>query len=259
LSEEYINTLWRKYKTHNDTASQQELIVEYAPLVKYVAGRVAISLPPTVELDDLISYGIFGLIDSIERFDPDRGVKFETYAIVRIRGAIIDGLRSFDWVPRSVRTKAKRLEEAYSQLERQLNRTPTDEELSESLNMTIQQFHDALQEVSATTLTSLDDLWFSEGGGEDSLRVMDTVEDRRSVDPITEVEMEEKKLLLAKAIDQLGERERLVITLYYYEGLTLKEIGAVLGVSESRICQIHGQAIIHLRSRLNPHRTAMVD
>jgi RNA polymerase sigma factor for flagellar operon FliA len=258
LSEDYINTLWRKYKTENDAAAQQQLIVEYAPLVKYVAGRVAISLPPTVELDDLISYGIFGLIDSIERFDPDRGVKFETYAIVRIRGAIIDGLRNFDWVPRSVRTKAKRLEEAYSRLEKELNRTPTDEELSESLNMTMQQFHDALQEVSATTLTSLDDLWFSEGS-EDSLRVMDTIEDTKSVDPITEVEIREKKMLLAEAIDQLGERERLVITLYYYEGLTLKEIGAVLGVSESRICQIHGQAIIHLRSRLNPHRAAMVD
>ena len=181
MSQDYINTLWRKYKTERDAASRQQLSVEYAPLVKYGAGRVAISLPPTVELDDLVSYGIFGLIDSIKRFDPDRGVKFETYAIVRIRGAIIDGLRNFDWVPRSVRTKAKRLEEAYTKLEKELNRTPTDEELSASLNMTMQQFHDALQEVSATTLTSLDDLWFNEGGGEDSLRVMDTIEDTNSV------------------------------------------------------------------------------
>ena len=259
MSQDYINTLWRKYKTESDAASMQQLIVEYAPLVKYVAGRVASRRPPTGELDDLVSYGIFGLIDSIERIDPDRGVKFETYAIVRIRGAIIDGLRNLDWVPRSVRTKAKRLEEAYTKLEKELNRTPTDEELSASLNMTMQQFHDALQEVSATTLTSLDDLWFNEGGGEDSLRVMDTIEDTKSVDPITEIEIKEKKLLLAEAIDQLGERERLVVTLYYYEGLTLKEIGAVLGVSESRVCQIHGQAIIHLRSRLNPHRAAMVD
>jgi RNA polymerase sigma factor for flagellar operon FliA len=254
VRQEEQTKLWKQFKDGADPQAREELINHYAPLVKYVAGRIAINLPPSIEIDDLMSYGVFGLLDAIDRYEPKRGVKFETYAIARIRGAIIDGMRNFDWIPRSVRTKAKKLEQAYLALEQSLGRSPNDQELADYLQLSVDQFHQLLQEVSATTLASLDNLLVFNGHEDESLRLMDTIEDESSADPMTAVARWEAKELLGQAIDALSERERLVISLYYYEGLTLKEIGAVLGVSESRVCQVHSQAIFRLRNRLKRHR-----
>lgn len=244
-------SLWVEYKEKKNVAAREDLILRYAPLVKYVAGRLAIGLPPSVQLDDLVSYGIFGLIDAIEKFDHMRGFKFETYAIARIKGAIWDGLRSMDWIPYSVRQKSKELEKTYAQLEHQLGRSATDQEVCAALNINAQQFHQLLLETSATAVMSLDDIWKGDGDQNDSIRLMDTVEDLNAEDPIAIAEFKETQDILTEAIDKLPERERTVIALYYYEGLTLKEIGVVLGVSESRISQMHTKAILRLRGRLS--------
>lgn len=242
--------LWEAYKVRGDRQAREELILRYAPLVKYVAGRVAIGLPSTVEFDDLISYGIFGLIDAVEKYDPNRGVKFETYALARIRGAIIDGLRSADWVPRSVRQKARELEEVAQKIETELGRPASDEELSAALHLSTEEYYQMLNEVACTALTSLDELWKTDGNLEENIRIIETVRDTSSADPLAAVELQELKHTLSEAIDRLPERERLVIALYYYEGLTLKEIGKVLDVTEARVSQIHSKAILRLRSRL---------
>ena len=249
--------LWKDYRQGGSDAAREKLIEGYAPLVKYVAGRVAIGLPPNVEFDDLVSYGIFGLIDAIDKFDPDRGIKFETYAIARIRGAIMDGLRNNDWVPRSVRQKAKELEKVCSELENKLGRYATDQEICESLNISLEEFHRLLNEVSCTTLSSLDEMWMTRNLDDDSVRVLDLIENEDSSDPEKLVEINELKAALAKSIDTLSEREKLVITLYYYEGLTLKEIGQTLNISESRVSQIHTKAIFRLKGRLSRWRTAI--
>ena len=249
--------LWIDYHQGGSDAAREQLIVGYSPLVKYVAGRVAIGLPPNVEFDDLVSYGIFGLMDAIDKFDPERGIKFETYAIARIRGAIMDGLRNNDWVPRSVRQKAKDLEKVCNELEHRLGRYATDQEISESLNITLEEFHRLLTEVSCTTLTSLDEIWLTKNPEDDSVRVLDLIENEESSDPEQLVEISELKVALAKAIDGLSEREKLVITLYYYEGLTLKEIGETLSISESRVSQIHTKAIFRLQGRLARWRSAI--
>ncbi len=249
--------LWRAFKEKGDRKAREELILLYAPLVKYIAGRVAIGLPPTVEYDDLISYGIFGLIDAVEKFDPNRGVKFETYAISRIRGAVIDGLRAVDWVPRSVRQKAREFEAVCQRVESELGRSASDEELSQAMNLALDDYQQMLAEVSCTTLTSLDELWKADGNVEENIRVMETIADASSVDPVASVEFEEMKRILAEAIDRLSERERLVIALYYYEGLTLKEIGKVLEVTEARVSQIHSKAILRLRGRLSRFKQSL--
>lgn len=243
--------LWREYLAVKSPATREGIILRYAPLVKYVAGRVAIGLPSNVEFDDLVSYGVFGLMDAIEKFDPSRGIKFETYAIARIRGAILDGLRSNDWVPRSVRQKAKDLEKTCAELENRLGRSATDQEICEAMNIGLPDFYQLLSEVSCTTLSSLDELWMVNSNDEDSVRVLDLVRNDDSEDPLQHVEIEEIRTTLAAAIDYLPERERMVIALYYYEGLTLKEIGEIMEISESRVSQIHTKAIIRLRSRLN--------
>lgn len=249
--------LWQDYQQTRSRAAREALLLKFSPLVKYVAGRVAIGLPPNVEFDDLVSFGIFGLMDALEKFDPDRGIKFETYAISRIRGAILDGLRSNDWVPRSVRQKARELERACADLENKLGRSATDAEISQAMNLTLDQFHGLLNEVSCTTLTSLDELWLVHSNDEESVRVMDLVKDSESNDPISLVEVEEVKEQLADAIAKLPERERLVVALYYYEGLTLKEIGEILDISESRVSQIHTKAIFRLRGRLSRWKRSM--
>lgn len=241
--------MWSRYIGERSREAREALILRYASLVKYVAGRLAIGLPPSVELDDLIGNGIFGLIDAIERFDPNRGFKFETYAIARIRGAILDSLRENDWVPRSVRQKARELEHVCADLENRLGRSANDTEISAAMNMSLHQFNQMLNEISCATVASLDELWQVGGAGEDSVRLLDLVRDT-SEDPGELVENEEINQILAAAIDALPERERLVIALYYYEGLTLREIGATLEVSESRVSQIHTKAIMRLRSKL---------
>jgi RNA polymerase sigma factor for flagellar operon FliA len=249
--------LWREYRQGGSDAAREQLIVGYSPLVKYVAGRVAIGLPPNVEFDDLVSYGIFGLIDAIDKFDPERGIKFETYAIARIRGAIMDGLRNNDWVPRSVRQKAKELEKVCNELENRLGRYATDQEISASLNISLEEFYRLLKEVSCTTLSSLDEIWLTKNPEDDNVRVLDLIENEESSDPEQLYEIAELKAALTKAIDALSDREKLVITLYYYEGLTLKEIGETLNISESRVSQIHTKAIFRLQGRLTRWRTAI--
>lgn len=231
-------------------AAREALILKYAPLVKYVAGRISVGFPPNVEFDDLVSYGIFGLIDAVDKFEPERGIKFETYAISRIKGAILDGLRSNDWVPRSVRQKAKDLEKTCIELENNLGRYATDQEVAEAMQLSMAEFNQLLNEVSCTTLCSLDEYWMSRKFDDENVRMLDLVENLESMDPEKQIEITELKIAMAEAIDALSERERLVITLYYYEGLTLKEIGAILNISESRVSQIHTKAVFRLRGRL---------
>jgi RNA polymerase sigma factor for flagellar operon FliA len=239
--------LWAEYKGTGDRADRDKLILVYAPLVKYVASRVAVGLPQNVEQGDLVSYGMFGLIDAIEKFDPERGYKFETYAIARIRGAILDELRSIDWVPRSVRAKARALEQAYAKLENELRRTPTEAEIAVELDLTDDQLQTTLSQISFIGLAALDEVL----GGErnEGMTLGDTVADQRE-GPVAAFEVTEMKQILADAVNGMPEREKLVLTLYYYEGLTLAEIGRVLGVTESRVCQIHTKAVLQLRSRL---------
>jgi RNA polymerase sigma factor for flagellar operon FliA len=244
-----VDRLWSAYKASTSATDRDRLILHYSPLVKYVAGRVAVGLPQNVEQSDLVSYGIFGLIDAIEKFDVERGFKFETYAIARIKGAILDELRSIDWVPRSVRSKARSIEKAYSKLESSLHRSPSDAELAEELDMTEAQLGTTLSQISFIGLVALDEMLSVGGDRGESLTLGDTVAD--SADgPVQSYEVEEMRQVLAEAITRMPEREKVVLMLYYYEGMTLAEIGQVLGVTESRVCQIHTKAVIHLRSKI---------
>ena len=243
-----IERLWGEYKESGAQDLRDALIVHDSPLVKYVAGRVAVGLPQNVDQADLVSYGIFGLIDAIEKFDLDRGFKFETYAISRIKGAIIDELRSIDWVPRSVRSKARSLEKAYSKLEAQHHRTPTDAELAAEMGVSDQQLQTTFSQISFIGLVALDEMLGGDRGG-DSMTLGDPGADTGD-GPVAADEVEEMRQILAQAINDMPEREKIVLTLYYYEGLTLAEIGDVLGVTESRVCQIHTKSVIHLRAKI---------
>ena len=250
-TQERLRQLWEDFKASGDSALRDKLILHYSPLVKYVAGRVGVGLPPNIEQADLVSYGIFGLIDAIEKFDLDRAIKFETYAINRIRGAIIDELRSIDWIPRSVRFKAREVEKAYQTLEAQLQRTPTEAEVASEMGIKLDELHAIFSQVSFVNVVALDELLHAGGERGDKMTLGDTLEDPKAPDPINLFEGEETKFILAKAINQLPEREKIVVTLYYYEGLTLAEIGQVLGVTESRICQMHTKAVLQLRAKLS--------
>lgn len=241
--------LWRAYKVIGDKRAREELILKYAPLVKYVAGRVAINLPRSVEEGDLVGYGSLGLLDAIERFDPSRGVKFETYAVARIRGAMIDGLRSMDWVPVSVRHRAKQIEEVTSELENRLGRSATDEEIAAELGISVEEYNEHLMDMASSAILSLEDIWGSIDENDSGNRTLE-VKDDRTPDPLSEAEFALKRETLAKALERLPERERLVITLYYYEGLTVKEIASVMKVSPSRVSQLHTRAVIRLRGAL---------
>jgi RNA polymerase sigma factor FliA len=245
-----IAALWREFKETKDPPLRERLILHYSPLVKYVAGRVGAGLPPNIEQADLVSYGIFGLIDAIEKFDITRAIKFETYAISRIKGAIIDELRAIDWIPRSVRYKAREVEKAYAALEARLHRTPTEAEVASELGIALDDLHAIFSQVSFVNVIALDELLNVGGERGDKLSLVDTLEDTKAEDPVAAFESEETKYLLARAINTLPEREKIVVTLYYYEGLTLAEIGQVLGVTESRICQMHTKAVLQLRGKL---------
>ena len=249
-NEAQLRQLWVDFKSTGDKAVRERLILHYSPLVKYVAGRVGVGLPPNIEQADLVSYGIFGLIDAIEKFDLERAIKFETYAISRIRGAIIDELRALDWIPRSVRSKAREMEKAYASLEAELHRAPTEPEVAERMGIGLSDLHQIFSQVSYVNVMALDELLSVGGEKGDSVSLGDTLTDHRAEDPVLAFEGEETKYLLARAVDQLSEREKIVVTLYYYEGLTLAEIGRVLGVTESRICQMHTKAVQQLRGRL---------
>lgn len=247
---ELLARMWSDYKTSGDPALRERLIIHYSPLVKYVAGRVAVGLPSNVEHADLVSYGIFGLIDAIDKYDLDRSIKFETYAISRIRGAIIDELRSIDWIPRSIRSKAREVERAYAALEAELHRAPSDAEVAERLGIHLSELQQIFSKMSYVNVVALDELLNVGGERGDKLSLIDTLEDPKAEDPVEAFESEETKFLLSRAVNQLPEREKIVVTLYYYEGLTLAEIGKVLGVTESRICQMHTKAVMQLRGKL---------
>lgn len=243
-----VDELWSRHKELPDRQTRDRLILHYSPLVKYVASRMLARLPDSVDHADLVSYGILGLIDAIEKFDMARGVKFETYAVPRIRGAILDELRSIDWVPRSVRAKARAADHAYSKLEHVLRRSPTDEELAAEMGISSSELDTLLRQTARAGVLQLDDVLFS-GGGPGERTLGDTIPDS-SEGPQSRVESAETRRLLARAISRLPDRERTVLTLYYYEGLNLSEIGEILGVTESRACQIHTKAVGQLRVRL---------
>jgi RNA polymerase sigma factor for flagellar operon FliA len=242
--------LWLQFKRSGDRALRDRLILTYAPLVKYVAGRLGSGLPAHVEEGDLVSYGLLGLIGAIERFDPERDIKFETYAIARIKGSIIDELRSMDWVPRSVRARARDIERTIAQLEAKLGRAPTDEEIARKLDIE-EEFQESLLEISRTSIAALDELWSSSSTGGDPIALIDTIEDPQAAEPQAAMAHTELREALGEAIARLPEREKLVVTLYYYEELTLREIGEVLGVTESRVSQLHTKAILRLKARLS--------
>lgn len=248
-----IQDLWREYKETGAIELRDKLILHYAPLVKYVAGRIYIKVPPNVDHGDLVSCGVFGLIDAIEKFDLSKNIKFETYAIARVKGAIIDELRSLDWIPRSVRFKAKELEKTYMELEGRLKRTPTDEEICRELDITKDKLYETIGQIGNTAVVALDDTFTVGKDMDGRVGLIDIIEDESSAEPAATFEIEEMKDLLAQAIDRLPEREKTVIALYYYEGLTLKEIGDVLGVTESRVSQMHTKAILQLKAKLKQY------
>jgi RNA polymerase sigma factor FliA len=249
---EDAQALWRSYRTRpDDRALRDRLILTYAPLVKYVAGRLGSGLPAHVDEEDLVSYGLLGLIGAIERYDPDRDVKFETYAITRIKGSIIDELRSLDWVPRSVRARAREIERAIAALEAKYRRPPTDEEIAGQIGITVEELEDSLTDISRSSIAALDELWTVGGSGGDQVALIDTIEDEDAPAPDSALAATELKEALGEAITRLPEREKLVVTLYYYEELTLREIGEVLGVTESRVSQLHTKAILRLKARLS--------
>lgn len=235
------------YETANRGSWRVEQIEKYLPLVKRIAGRLAISLPNHVEEDDLIGYGVFGLLDALDRFDAARGVKFETYATLRIRGAIIDGLRTMDWVPHSARQKIKRIQEAFTEIETQKGRPARNEEVAALLQMDLRDLEAAIHQGQMLTLTSLDEVAAGEEGDTPRTQLTDPI----AQEAFQEVELLEQKKILADAIEKLPEKEKLVVALYYQEDLTLKEIAAIMKLSESRISQLHSQAILRLRGRLS--------
>jgi RNA polymerase sigma factor FliA len=247
--DEALAIVWHGFKSTGDIDARERLILHYAPLVKYVASRVATGLPASVDQADLVSYGMFGLIDALQKFEPGRGNKFETYAIPRIRGAIIDELRAMDWVPRSVRFKQREIEKALTNLEAMLKRQPTDAELAERLGMSLRELHEVITQISFVSVLALDETVSVGADRGEKVSLVDTLADK-GFDPSTGVESQETRSLLAAAINELSEREKIVVTLYYFEGLTLAEIGEILGVTESRVCQIHTKAVGVLRGQL---------
>lgn len=247
--------LWKKYSESREPAIKEQLIIEYADLIKYVAGRLSIYFGSNVEYDDLVGYGVFGLIDAIEKFDIDKKVKFETYASLRIRGAIIDSIRDQDWAPRSLRKKGKELEKAYYEVENDLGHSASDQEIADHLGITNDELNKLLQEVNMSQMISLEDyLEQNHETGLDALSV-----DTDSGRPEQRMEVVELKETLADAIDKLPEKERMVVTLYYYEELTLKEISYIMKVSESRISQLHTKAILRMRGRLERIKSAILE
>ena len=244
-----MDKVWKSYAATKNPALREQLIIAYAPLVKLVAGRLLIQVGQYVDFEDLTSYGIFGLIDSIDKYNPDKGIKFETYASIRIRGAIIDSIRKLDWVPRSLRAKNKQLEQVYADLTSEFGRDPTDEEIAGKLSLPLDDVRELIQKSSLVSLVSLDD--YLEQNHDIGLFGLPA----DSADsPENSIELMETKRALAEAIDQLSEKEKHVISLYYYDELTLKEISAVMGVSESRVSQIHTKAILSLKGKLTAAR-----
>ncbi len=250
VEKQNTDDLWRAYKFGRHRPARDALITKYAPLVKYVAGRVAVNLPKSVDEGDLIGYGSLGLIDAIERFDPQRGVKFETYAVARVRGAMIDGLRSMDWVPVSVRHRNRVLETATRDLENRLGRSVTDGEIADELGITMSEYEQRIQDMASSSILSLEDVWGNADNSDTAARPVE-VKDEKAPDPVDEAVWSSKTEALARAVSRLPEREKLVVSLYYFEGLTVKEIAHILKVSPSRVSQLHTKAVIRLRGGLS--------
>jgi RNA polymerase sigma factor for flagellar operon FliA len=257
LKEKSEEELWKEYNKTRDPDIREFFIKQYVLLVKYVAGKIAVGMPHNVEFDDLVGFGTFGLLDAIDKFDPEKNVKFKTYAVTRIRGAIFDELRSIDWVPRSVRQKTREVEEAIGALEAQLGRTATDQEIANSLGMNENEFLKTMMKISGTSILSLNDVWFS-GDENDKVSIGDSIESPSSLNPDVIVEKDEIRRVIVEAINELPDKEKKILVLYYYEDLTLKEIGQVLEVTESRVSQLHTKAILRLRAKLTNIRKGIV-
>jgi RNA polymerase sigma factor for flagellar operon FliA len=249
-----IQQVWKDFKRTNDQGLRNILMERYLPLVRYIAERLLAKLPQNIELDDLTSAGIFGLMDAVKGFDLSRGVKFETYCTTRIRGAILDELRSLDWVPRIVRNKANRIDSAWRGLETELGRSPTDPEMAARLEISVQEYEELLNEASAITMVSLNEKTNEEQGSK-TLRKIDILEDKKGVDPESEFKRKEVTEFITKG---LSKKERLILLLYYYEDLTMREIGATLNLSESRVCQLHSRILFRLKNQLKKHQQELL-
>lgn len=257
FEEKTEDELWLEYRKTKSPQLRDRFIRQYMPLVKYVAGKLAVGMPGSVEFDDLVGFGQFGLLDAIEKFDPGKNVKFKTYAVTRIRGAIFDELRQLDWVPRSVRQKSREIEDTIVELESKLGRTATDAEIAEKLGVSESEYQQTVMKVSGTSVLSLNDVWYS-GNDNDHMSIGDSIESPSSLNPDVIVEREEIRKVIIEAINELPEKEKMVIVLYYHEDLTFKEIGQVLEVSESRISQLHTKANLRLRAKLTNLRKGII-
>ncbi|HOQ16479.1 MAG TPA: FliA/WhiG family RNA polymerase sigma factor [Defluviitaleaceae bacterium] len=254
MSKKSLEMLWEQYEATKDVSIKDQLIMEYAPLVKYVAGRLNIYLGQSVEYEDLVSYGVFGLIDAIEKFDFKKGVKFETYASLRIRGSIIDNIRKLDWVPRSLRQKNKEIEKTIMELETELGRTATDEELAQKMNISIEELHEIYKKTNLISLISLDE--YIEQNNDYNIS---SEKSPATEQPESYIEKQELKRILKESIEKLPEREQKILFLYYFEELTLKEISSIMGVSESRISQLHTKAITRLKTKLGKYKSILYE
>lgn len=246
-----MNVEPKRHSAENGNMSQttrDRLIMEHAPLIKYIVNRIAQRLPSHVDLDDLMNTGVIGLMDAIEKYNPEKNCKFKTYAEFRIKGAILDQLRSLDWVPRSVRQKSRKLEAAYSQMEQKLGRSASDEEVAGELGVEIKKFHEMLNQVRGISVVNLDEV--RNASDLEKKNLIDVLEDTTGEDPAGALNIDEMKRIVAESISQLPEKERLVISLYYYDELNMKEVGKILDITESRVCQIHTKSILRLRAKL---------
>jgi len=244
--------LWKQYSDTKDPAIREKLIIEYSHLIKYVAGRLSIYFGSNVEYDDLVGFGVFGLIDAIDKYDVNKGVKFETYASLRIRGSVIDSIREMDWVPRSLRQKNKELEKVYVEIENKLGHSASDKDVADKMGISLDEFYKLINDVSVSSMVSLEE--FLEQNYEIGVDLPNTSKEDR---PENYVEMNELKDILGDAINKLPEKEKTVVSLYYFEELTLKEISAIMKVSESRISQLHTKAILRLRGKLGRHKSIL--
>lgn len=250
VSDEELVSLWDEYQNdRTNKAVRDKLIIQYIYLTRYVIGRIKVSLPPNFSYEDILSYGIEGLIDAVEKYSPNKGAKFETYALMRIRGSIIDKIRANDWLPRTIRKKIKEVKDTYNALKIELNRIPTSSEIGEKLGIT----KEKVDEILASD-TNIDSLYDKKILGEESVEIIDTIEDEKTERPEDIVEKKDTKKELEKALKKLPERERMLLVFYYHENMTLKEIGEAINVSESRVCQLHAQAIMKLRNILSASR-----